>query len=1044
MATAAAPPPPPTANQQRFKPSQPSKPSPKANLSVPKTSTVQTPIRDVIDLDEGWILELQAARQEEYKSKADSLYKDLLAALEKAGPFIDPAKANALQAAYQQELEKIRQSQQKEVDNVIEMERQARLWSLGAEDPDWAGWRDLREEQICILQNIQKESGWTDDDASEAETDEDSVQKQVREAAQEYEQTSRSFAEWQRTEPQRMRGRAIWRETWMDSQENIKERRQRDFSDFEARSKAQQDLYDRAEQIASEARLGSAAYRGNPSLATLFANGESFATWRPSASSLSDTPSRSSFTESQLSDTPNTTPASSVYINPTFPSPPRHSSARPVPIPSPAEERNRPSSGSGFYNVEERQRTPYGSFSASNTSRMHGAGHTPSPTPTSHMPPNANSIPSSSSAAAHAKSGLGETLPERWIPPDLAQHLPQKKPSMSFDKSKEQGPTRMKSALFGESPAPPHPPIPEERPSSSASEASSQRPISINNYHTQNQSSTSATTTDHHASATPAPRSSSYSYSFSSASASASATAASGIPAFAPATASVPLSSTSASTSTNRVPSASYQAPPAPGLRSKPLPQHPPATPPITTTNPTSSTSSSTTAKPPPFPSTHVPTQRQHTFPLFPSQPSPTDPKVFQPPSRSFSASSSSSFSGSIPSLSARTSSTSSSTSSASAATAAVPPTSPIEDNNTSRASSAAASASFASQAANQAKNSSSALHSAGHATQTPLNKTTFSQAQSQTQQSQTQAAPPVSSGYASNDEVRTKLRQQYVADEERRAEEERLRREDEERRKREQEEEERRRKEQEANERRAEEAKRRGEERRREEERRRQEEMARDAERREHERKARKAQAAAAAGMSGSYPGSGFGSMPNVSGMYGSGSYGMPGSTSGTYGGPTGSTSSGIPGAGNTSSSSSYSSAAAHATSPPTPPPTSTTSAAELWEMYEKQWVAMAQTSHLRFRSIPWPVMIQITSPEQLLPIRIAQFIFHPMHSQGKSKEKRIREALLKWHPDRFNSKWLHKIAPEDHDKVVDGAGRVVRALNELLNGVNSNGFGE
>lgn len=222
---------------------------------------------------------------------------------------------------------------------------------------------------------------------------------------------------------------------------------------------------------------------------------------------------------------------------------------------------------------------------------------------------------------------------------------------------------------------------------------------------------------------------------------------------------------------------------------------------------------------------------------------------------------------------------------------------------------------------------------------------------------------------------------------------------------------------------------------------------MARDAERREQERKARKA-AAAAAGMSGSYPGPG-GATAGMSGSYsGSGFGGMPGVGSGAAFGsmPGGGGGGGIPGTSyNGSTSGSYSSASANfAASPSTPPPASGHSVPEVWEAYEKQWAAMIKAPHLRFRSMPWPVLVPISSPEQLLPIRIAQFIFHAQHSQGKSKEKRLREALLKWHPDRFNSKWLPKVVSEDREKVEDGAGRVVRALNELLNSVNNNGFGE
>lgn len=690
MATAAASPPP-SATQQRYKSSHPSIPPFAKTTPLVATQTTaadnvpETPEKDVIDPDEPWILDLKQEMERELAAKAATVYNELLKTLAEAGPFIDHDKANALQANYQKELDQMRQAHQKEVDQLVHMERQYRLWSLGAEDPEWEIWDALREEQLCILKGIQKMAGIDmdeedisedddDDTANDDETDE--VERQVRETAQETEQATRSFAEWQRTEAQRMRDRAQWREGMKESQSKVKERRRQDFLDFEAQLKAQQDWNDRTEQLATEARQGSAALRGQPSLATLFANGEPFVTWKPGPNSTSDTQSRASFADSSWSSdasftTSDTTPASSIYFNPLDSPPPRHSNARPIPL-HPPDERNRFSSGSGYYSgggLEERQRTPYGSFSNSN-SRMHGAGHTPSPTPPSNMP---------SSNPSHGKSGITEAIPERWIPPG---HQPREKPSMHFDNksSKEtSGPTRSKSALFGESPAPPHPPIPEEEMSKLAASSEthhSQRPG--NNF-----SSTlnTGTTADHHTTAAP-PRSASYSYSFSgSASASSAGGAASGVP---PSAAGAPPTSTSASTSTSRVPLSSYHAPPAPGLRSKPLPQHPTHQVPTPSAGPNSasSSSSSSTTKPS-YPSTHthIPPQRHHSFA---TQASPTDPKPFHSQtSRSFSASASSSFSASIPGFSARSSSASAST--------AIPPTSPVDDPAASRAPSTAA-----------------------------------------------------------------------------------------------------------------------------------------------------------------------------------------------------------------------------------------------------------------------------------------------------------------------------------------------------------------
>ncbi|KAF8590794.1 hypothetical protein K439DRAFT_1328811 [Ramaria rubella] len=110
-----------------------------------------------------------------------------------------------------------------------------------------------------------------------------------------------------------------------------------------------------------------------------------------------------------------------------------------------------------------------------------------------------------------------------------------------------------------------------------------------------------------------------------------------------------------------------------------------------------------------------------------------------------------------------------------------------------------------------------------------------------------------------------------------------------------------------------------------------------------------------------------------------------------------------------------------------------------EVWNAYESQWAAMANATQLRFRSIPWPVLMPVYSPETLLPIQIAAFILNPQHSQGKTRKDRLREALLRWHPDRFEAKWLKKVVEEERESVQEGVGLVVRALNDLLSAEGS-----
>ncbi|KZV90168.1 hypothetical protein EXIGLDRAFT_587551, partial [Exidia glandulosa HHB12029] len=87
-----------------------------------------------------------------------------------------------------------------------------------------------------------------------------------------------------------------------------------------------------------------------------------------------------------------------------------------------------------------------------------------------------------------------------------------------------------------------------------------------------------------------------------------------------------------------------------------------------------------------------------------------------------------------------------------------------------------------------------------------------------------------------------------------------------------------------------------------------------------------------------------------------------------------------------------------------------------------------------LRWRDIPWPMVAPPSKSEDLVNGAIANFVLSPTHSQSKSPKERIREALLRWHPDRFESRWLPKCAEKDREEIKTGVGFVVRCLNELM----------
>ncbi|KDQ17616.1 hypothetical protein BOTBODRAFT_29791 [Botryobasidium botryosum FD-172 SS1] len=112
-------------------------------------------------------------------------------------------------------------------------------------------------------------------------------------------------------------------------------------------------------------------------------------------------------------------------------------------------------------------------------------------------------------------------------------------------------------------------------------------------------------------------------------------------------------------------------------------------------------------------------------------------------------------------------------------------------------------------------------------------------------------------------------------------------------------------------------------------------------------------------------------------------------------------------------------------------------------WETYESLWDALARsttksTSHssksLSFRDIPWPLFQTPKSPVAITPHNVAAFLLSPTHSAQKTRRERLRRALLLWHPDKFEGRYLDKVDKADREAVREGVRAVARCLQELL----------
>jgi hypothetical protein len=105
-----------------------------------------------------------------------------------------------------------------------------------------------------------------------------------------------------------------------------------------------------------------------------------------------------------------------------------------------------------------------------------------------------------------------------------------------------------------------------------------------------------------------------------------------------------------------------------------------------------------------------------------------------------------------------------------------------------------------------------------------------------------------------------------------------------------------------------------------------------------------------------------------------------------------------------------------------------------DVWRAYEARWASIAASSEpLTFRTIPWPLVSRPSNVAGIIPAGIVAFLLSPLHSQSQTRKDRIRSALLRWHPDRFQ-KFLVNVVEEDKESVQEGVGIVVRCLNELM----------
>ena len=92
----------------------------------------------------------------------------------------------------------------------------------------------------------------------------------------------------------------------------------------------------------------------------------------------------------------------------------------------------------------------------------------------------------------------------------------------------------------------------------------------------------------------------------------------------------------------------------------------------------------------------------------------------------------------------------------------------------------------------------------------------------------------------------------------------------------------------------------------------------------------------------------------------------------------------------------------------------------------YEAKWHAFAtNAANIRLQDVPWLVDVKTDNVRAMVMFG----------TQGSSEERqRLKLELMRWHPDKFQGKFGHRMQGADKEKILDGVKQISQALNELL----------
>ncbi|TFL07135.1 hypothetical protein BDV98DRAFT_609340 [Pterulicium gracile] len=110
----------------------------------------------------------------------------------------------------------------------------------------------------------------------------------------------------------------------------------------------------------------------------------------------------------------------------------------------------------------------------------------------------------------------------------------------------------------------------------------------------------------------------------------------------------------------------------------------------------------------------------------------------------------------------------------------------------------------------------------------------------------------------------------------------------------------------------------------------------------------------------------------------------------------------------------------------------------------YDERWKELMLSAptttkdELRYADVPWPVPPSLDR-DSFTEDDIRRFVLMPVPGEEmgeKERKERLRETMLRFHPDKFEGRIMVRVREKDRERVQEAMGLVVRTVSKLMAG--------